>query len=246
MSRFIRALLFDLGGTLMYARNPWPPIEARADRTFAKSLRDQGLDIKPSEFVREFRTRLKEYYIQRDEDLFETSYLFVARELLRDKGYHNVTEAILRPALDRLFAVTQANWMLESDARSTLKVLQSSGYRLGLVSNAGDNQDVFQLVERFKIEPYFDFILTSAACSYRKPHPRIFELALVHWHIPASETAMVGDTLEADVLGAQKAGLYSIWITRRANLKSEDVLRIQPDLSLPTLAGIPAALKALR
>ncbi len=198
----------------MYARNPWPPIEARADRTFAKSLRDQGLDIKPSEFVREFRTRLKEYYIQRDEDLFETSYLFVARELLRDKGYHNVTEAILRSALDRLFAVTQANWMLESDARSTLKIL--------------------------------DFILTSAACSYRKPHPRIFELALVHWHIPASETAMVGDTLEADVLGAQKAGLYSIWITRRANLKSEDVLRIQPDLSLPTLAGIPAALKALR
>jgi len=148
--------------------------------------------------------------------------------------------------LDRLFAVTQANWALESDARSTLKILQSSGYRLGLVSNAGDNQDVFQLVERFKIEPYFDFILTSAACSYRKPHPRIFELALVHWHIPASETAMVGDTLEADVLGAQKAGLYSIWITRRANLKSEDVLRIQPDLSLPTLAGIPPALKALR
>jgi HAD superfamily hydrolase (TIGR01662 family) len=243
MSHFIRAILFDLGGTLMYARDPWPPIEARADLTFAESLREQGLDIDPPVFVREFRTRLKEYYIERDENLFETSYLFVARELLQEKGYGNLTEGVLRSALDRLFATTQANWILEPDARSTLRILESSGYRLGIVSNAGDNQDVYQLVERFRIDRFFDFILTSAVCSYRKPHPRIFELALAHWHIPAAETAMVGDTLEADIIGAQRAGIYSIWITRRANLKSEDVLRIQPDLSLPTLADLPPALR---
>jgi HAD superfamily hydrolase (TIGR01662 family) len=246
MPRFIRAILFDLGGTLMYARDPWPPIEARADLTFAESLRDQGLNIDPSGFVSEFRARLKEYYIERDENLFETSYLLVARELLQEKGYGDLTEPVLRSALDRLFEVTQANWVLEPDARSTLKILESSGYRLGIVSNAGDNQDVFQLAERFHIEPFFDFILTSAACSYRKPHPRIFELALAHWHIPAAEAAMVGDTLEADILGAQKVGLYSIWITRRVNLKSDDVLRIQPDLSLPTLADIPSALRDIR
>ena len=227
----------------MYARNPWPPIEARADLTFAQSLREQGVDIDPPVFVREFRSRLKEYYIEREENLFETTYLFVARELLQEKGYGSLTEAVLRYALDRLFAVTQANWVLEPDARSTLRTLEAGGYRLGLVSNAGDNQDVYQLVERFRIDRFFDFILTSAACSYRKPHPRIFELALAHWRIPAAETAMVGDMLEADILGAQKVGLFSIWITRRANLKSEDVLRIQPDLSLPTLADIPSALK---
>lgn len=230
----------------MYARDPWPPIEARADLTFAKSLCDQGVDIDPAEFVTEFRAYLKKYYIQREENLFETSYLFVARELLREKGFRFITEEVLRSALDRLFEITQDNWVLESDALSTLEILRSSGYRLGLVSNAGDNKDVFQLADRFHIEPYFDFILTSAACSYRKPHPRIFELALAHWHIPASETAMVGDMLEADIIGAQKVGLYSIWITRRANLKSEEVLRIQPDLSLPTLADIPSALEALR
>jgi HAD superfamily hydrolase (TIGR01662 family) len=246
MPRFIRAILFDLGGTLMYARDPWPPIEARADLTFAESLRNQGMNIDPPVFVSEFRARLKEYYIERDENLFETSYLFVARELLQEKGYGKLTETALRSALDRLFAVTQENWVLETDARSTLKILESGGYRLGIVSNAGDSQDVFQLCERFRIEPFFDFILTSAACSYRKPHPRIFELALAHWHIPAAETAMVGDTLEADILGAQKAGLFSIWITRRANLKSEEVLRIQPDLSLPTLADIPPALRGIR
>jgi HAD superfamily hydrolase (TIGR01662 family) len=246
MPRFIRAILFDLGGTLMYARDPWPPIEAHADLTFAQSLLNQGVNIDPPAFVKEFRARLNEYYIERDENLFETSYLFVARELLQEKGYGNLSEAVLRSALDRLFAITQANWTLEPDAWSTLQILESSGYRLGIISNAGDNKDVFQLVESFRIEPFFDFILTSAACSYRKPHPRIFELALAHWQIPAAEAAMVGDTLEADILGAQKAGLYSIWITRRANLKSDDVLRIQPDISLPTLADIPSALTRIR
>jgi len=245
MPRFIRAILFDLGGTLMYARDPWPSIEAHADLTFAESLRAQGVDIDPPIFVREFRTRLKEYYIERDESLFETSYLFVARELLQEKGYGNLTEGVLRSALDRLFAITQKNWVLEADARAMLKTLEADGYRLGIVSNAGDNQDVYQLVERFGIDRYFDFILTSAACSYRKPHPRIFELALAHWRIPAAETAMVGDTLEADILGAQRAGLFSIWITRRASLRSEDVLRIQPDLSLAALAELPPALKDL-
>ena len=246
MTRFIRAILFDLGGTLMYARDPWLPIEARADLTFAASLRAQGLDIDPPEFVKEFRARLKQYYIEREENLFETSYLLVARELLQEQGYLDLTEAVVRSALDRLFEVTQSNWVLEEDAHSTLQILQASGYRLGIVSNAGDNKDVFQLTERFRIESYFDFILTSAVCSYRKPHPRIFELALSHWNIAASETAMVGDMLEADILGAQKVGLYTIWITRRANLKSEEVLRIQPDLSLPALADIPSALRDIR
>lgn len=245
MSRFIRAILFDLGGTLMYSRGPWPPIEARADLMFAENLRSSGLDIDPSEFALLFRKRLKEYYVRREEDLFETTYRSVALELLQEEGYANITEPVLQSALDALYSVTQANWELESDAIPMLKNLESSGYRLGLVSNAGDNKDVFQLAERFRIEPYFDFILTSAACSYRKPHPRIFELALAHWNIPASESAMVGDTLDADILGAQRAGLFTIWITRRATPKAEDLLRIKPDLSLPSLQDIPAAVNGL-
>ena len=247
MPRFIRAILFDLGSTLMYARDPWPPIEARADLALADYLCVQGIKIDPKSFVVDFRTRLKEYYIRREKSLFETTYLSVVRELLQEKGYANVSESVLRSALDRLFAVTQSNWVLESDALPTLRVLEKDGYRLGLVSNAGDDKDVFQLAERFRIEQYFDFILTSAACSYRKPHPRIFKLALAQWHrIPVSEIVMVGDTLEADILGAQKVGLYTIWITRRATPQAEEMQRIQPDISLPALKDIPPTLSRLR
>jgi putative hydrolase of the HAD superfamily len=246
MSHFIRAILFDLGGTLMFARDPWLPIQVRADLVFAETLQAQGVEIEPAEFARSFRKRLNEYYIRREQNLFETTYSSVAFELLRENGYSKSTEAVVRSALDALFAVTQSNWVLEPDAISMLKTMQNSGYRMGLVSNAGDNKDVLQLAEKFRIESFFDFILTSATCSYRKPHPRIFQVAVAHWNIPASEIAMVGDTLEADILGANNAGLFSIWITRRADPQADHLERIQPDLSLPALADIPPALNIPR
>jgi len=246
MSRFIRAILFDLGGTLMYARGAWEPVLERADEALTENLRAQGLEIELKNFAPRFRQRMHEYYARRDRDYFETTYMSVLREMLAEEGHANITEAGLRSALDALFAVTQSNWALEEDAIPTLKELASDGYRMGIISNAGDNKDVFQLVERFGLEPYFDFILTSAACSYRKPHPRIFELALIHWNMPASEAAMVGDALEADVFGAQNVGMLGIWISRRATIRVDELRRVKPDARLLSLNELPAILKKFR
>jgi len=247
MSHFIRAILFDLGGTLMYARGPWQPIHEHADRVLTENLHAQGIKIGINTFAGQFRERLHKYYSERDKELYETTYMSVLKEMLIDNGHENITEAGIRSALDAMFAVTQSNWALEEDAIPMLKKLESSGYRMGIVSNAGDNKDVFQLVERFQLEPFFDFVLTSAACSYRKPHPRIYEVALAHWNIPAHEAVMVGDTLEADINGAQKVGLLGVWITRRANPDTDELQRIKPDFSLrdlnelyPTLEQISA------
>jgi HAD superfamily hydrolase (TIGR01662 family) len=241
----IRAVLFDLGGTLMYARDPWPPIFEAADLALAESLCAQGLQIDCGKFPRELRARLNQYYLQREQDHYETTYLFILRELLEEKGVQGTDDEILRPALDCMYAVTQSNWLIEDDALLTLRLLESAGYRLGLVSNAGDNKDVFQLVERFGLEPYFDFILTSAACSYRKPHPRIFELALAHWGISPREAVMVGDNLLADIQGAHDAGLYAIYVRRRAGARGEEIELFQPDGEVSALAQIPYLLSEL-
>lgn len=242
---FIRAVLFDLGGTLMYPRSEWLPIYEAADLALTETLYTLGVAVDRARFPHEVRTRLNQYYLQREEDHFETTYLFILRELLEEKGCAAVSDETLRAALDRMYAVTQSNWVIEDDALLTLRLLESAGYRLGLVSNAGDNKDVFQLVERFGLEPYFDFILTSAACSYRKPHPRIFELALAHWGIPAREAVMVGDTLRADVQGAHNAGMYAIYVKRRARPAREELELIQPDGEVSALAQIPYLLSQL-
>jgi len=247
MSRnFLRAVLFDLGGTLMYERASWDSVTAKADEALTNYLREQGMELNLSTFPREFRKRLDKYFKKREKDLLETSYSFVLRDVLTDKGYREVSDGVIRSALDRLFAITQTNWVLEDDTLSTLQKLETDGYRMGLISNAGDDQDVQQLASRFGIARYFDFILTSAACSYRKPHRRIFELALSNWYFLPSEAVMVGDNLDADVRGAKTVGLYAIWINRRAGKRTDDPLSIEPDATVSTLHELPALLDRLQ
>jgi len=243
---FIRAILFDFGGTLMYGRRNWTPVVAKADDELTNYLRSQGMNISINTFSTEFRRRLDEYFKQREKDLLETTYTFVLRELLRDKGYDDVPSDILRGALDALFMITQENWTLEEDAIPTLELLKENGYNLGIVSNAGDDTDVQKLAQCFGITKYFDFILTSAACSYRKPHPRIFELALSNWYCLPEEAVMVGDNLDADIRGATEAGLYCIWISRHADSNMEKQAQVKPDASISTLSELPATLDQLQ
>lgn len=243
---FLRAVIFDLGGTLMYERDSWYSVTARGDEALTRYLIEQGIEINLSTFPVEFRRRLGDYFSQREKDLLETTYTYVLIDLLKDKGYNGLPDEVIRKALDNLFSVTQTNWILEDDAIPTLRKLEQNGYRMGLISNAGDDKDVQQLVSRFEIASFFDFILTSASCSYRKPHPRIFELAIANWYFLPSETVMVGDNLDADIRGAKGAGLYGIWISRRAGSSSEDQPRVQPDATVSSLAELPALLDRLQ
>lgn len=243
---FLRAVLFDLGGTLMYERAGWNAITAQADEALTNYLRSEGLELNLSTFPREFRNRLNKYFRQREKDQLETTYSFVLRDILQDKGYGDVSDSLIRNGLDRLFGVTQTNWVLEGDTLPTLQKLEQDGYRMGLISNAGDDQDVQQLAQRFGIGRYFDFILTSAACSYRKPHRRIFELALSNWYFLPSEAVMVGDNLDADIRGAQSVGLFAIWLSRRAGDQTEEHGSIRPDATLASLSELPAFLDRLQ
>ena len=76
---FLRAVIFDLGGTLMYERAGWEAINAHADEALTNYLRSEGLELNLSTFPREFRTRLSKYFKQREKDLLETTYSFVLR-----------------------------------------------------------------------------------------------------------------------------------------------------------------------
>ena len=244
---FIRAILFDFGGTLMYGRKNWTPIVAKADDALTNYLRSQGMEVNINTFSTEFRKRLDDYFKQREKDLLETTYTFVLRELLKDKGYNNVPSDVLRGALDALFSITQENWTLEEDALSTLEAVRERGYSLGIISNAGDDTDVQQLAQGFGIKKYFDFILTSAKCSYRKPHPLIFEMALSNWYYLPEEAVMVGDNLDADIRGAREVGMYSIWIHRRVNSEEmESKTQVQPDANITSLTELPAILDQLQ
>ena len=240
MKRF-EAVLFDLGSTLIYFDSDWPAVMPQADLALLRSLEDSGLALAETKFLTNYELRLQEYYAQRETEFLEYTTTFILQTLLAELGHPNVADAVLRKAVEAMYAVTQAHWQTEADAASTLELLQQRGYRLGIISNAGDDQDVQTLVDKARLRPYFDVIVTSAAQGIRKPNPRIFHTALqALGGIPPGSALMVGDTLGADILGARNAGMSNAWITRRADTPANRAHQdtIQPDLTIAALGEL--------
>lgn len=241
-----KGILFDLGNTLLHFDGDVAEMVARADQALALSLISSGLLLEKDHFAKEFRHRLSTYHLEREIDFIEHTTRRILEQVLADFGFPDVPDAILDEGLKHLYHVSQNHWIPEEDARPTLETLRQSGLRLGVISNAGDDADVQRLVDNARIRPYFDFIITSAAVGCRKPDASIFELALGKWGISPTETAMVGDTLHADILGANRVGIFSVWITRRANRPDNNANRagITPDATIHTLAELPALLES--
>ena len=210
-------VLFDLGSTLIYFEGNWPEVMASALQKSTQFLRSLGYNLDEKAFPEAYYALIQEYYQKRNDKFVEYTSEHVLEEALRVHSYPEPPAGHLRQALKVLYGVTQAHWHLEPDAVPMLEALRESGCRLGIVSNAADDDDVQTLVDNAQLRPYFDFILTSAKVGVRKPSPRIFEAALAFWKARPEQVVMVGDTVTADIAGANRLGIASVWITRRAD-----------------------------
>jgi len=233
-------ILFDLGNTLLYFDGIWEQVIAEMDAALLHSLQAYGLKLDEQAFMRQMEARFEEFDAQKSGEFLEFSTAFILRNLFDEIGLTEIPEAILRKAIRDMYTVSQLHWQPEADALPALQSLREQGYRMGLISNAGDDQDVQTLIDKAGIRCYFDVILTSAAQGIRKPNPRIFYQALQHWGTHPERAAMVGDTLGADILGARNAGMYSVWITRRASPNQLHQETIIPDGKVDALSELPS------
>ena len=238
----IKAVFFDLGSTLIYSKDPWPPIYEQADRALLDALGHNNVLLDQAAFTSEFGGFIRSYYEHRPDDHREKTTMAALGELLKRKGFQNVADNILRAGLDAMYAVTQRNWYLDEDTIPTLETLHNRGYSLGLISNTSDDKNVQQLIDRDDLRRFFVTIVTSAALGIRKPDTRIFKAALDQVKIKPGEAVMVGDMVDADVLGANLAGMYSIWITRHVHHTQDGELTIQPQAVVTALGQIPGLL----
>ena len=243
--RFV-AILFDLGDTLIYYDGNWPEVFAQARQAMLRSLNGDGVKT-GKEFLDDFYARMEGYYRERDTEFIEYTTHYVLRLTLNDWGYQSLPDEVSRRALVSFHQVTQASWHPEEDAIPTLQTLHQMGYRMAMISNAADDDNTQVLVDKLGARPFMEFILSSAAQGIRKPNPLIFRSALEQMGVAPQRAVMVGDTLGADILGAHNAGLYAIWITRRAdrpaNRAHADTIR--PDARVARLSELPELMRRL-
>lgn len=123
-----------------------------------------------------------------------------------------------------------------SGAIDTLEHFRNQSLKLALVSN-GSSEVQRKKIERFKLASFFDCITIEGEFGYGKPDERVFQHTLEQLGITSKEAWMIGDDLERDVAGAQRLGIYGIWVDWRSEGLPESTT-VQPDRIVRTLSEL--------
>jgi YjjG family noncanonical pyrimidine nucleotidase len=211
-------IFFDLDHTL------WD-LERNAAETITELLQQYRLEHKINnsgkEFIREYNQindalweQLRLGQIDRATlryERFRKVFLLFGikdEELARDFGSTFVKESPRKPHLI-------------AGAREILDYL-SGKYTLHIITNGfAEAQDV--KIEVAQIGHYFTHIINSEQAGHNKPDARIFEYSLNLAGASKTESIMIGDHLEADILGAKHAGLDQIYYNPGGRIHSYEL-----------------------
>ena len=239
-SPWIQGTIFDLGSTLIYFDGDWPEVILDSYRFLADHLLAQGLNIDPQAFQKQMASTVEEQFSQRLQDHVERPMEKILLEVLTEQGEGIPSEPILEQSLKKMYAISEHHWQPADGLHEMLDLLRDQGLPLGLISNASDAKNVHRLIDKAGIRKYFDPIVISASVGMRKPAPEIFQVLLDSWKLPADQLVMIGDSLQADILGAQNLGIHQIWITEFLNgTDRPEELGIHPEYETNNIQAIP-------
>jgi HAD superfamily hydrolase (TIGR01509 family) len=212
MAPRISGILLDLGETLLsFGKVDLPSLFDEGSRLVYEHLRKLGHRLPP--FYRYHRYKLLairwRYAIGR-----AVGREFDCLQLLRSM------HSGLGIELSREQAVELAGmWyeplgrvaVVEEGTADLLKSFRDQGLTLGVVSNTFVPAEVLDRhLQRAGLLDLLPVRVYSCRETWRKPDVRIFQAALERTHLAAAETLFVGDSVLADIRGANRAGLISV------------------------------------
>ncbi len=249
----VKGVIFDLGHTLMHLQATWPEVLERSVLDLAAFVDEQRLGPPGEPFARALVKRRQEGFQKAQETGREVTAEAAMRWTFAHFGLPQPDQTLLRAAIDAFFAFEESRWQADPQALPLLRTLAGQGLQLGLFSNATDDRFIQRLVDRFGFRPWLEPVLSSAGTGIRKPEPAVFAPFLKGWGLEPGAVAVVGDTLEADILGANRAGMHSVWLRSRADARPEgradprdaDLEDLRPDVTIERLAELPDRLAGL-
>lgn len=203
----VEAITFDVGGTLIEC---WPSV----GHVYAEVAARHGYPQLPPELLnrrfgeawkslRDFRHTLKDW------------------ATLVDATFGQLVQpspsATFFPELYTRFSDPDV-WRVFEEVLPELETLRSRGVALGIVSNWDER--LRPLLNRLKLDSYFDAIVVSCEAGSHKPSQAIFETACAALGSRPANTLHVGDSFEMDVAGARGAGLQARWLRREQSRAS--------------------------
>ena len=201
----IKAVLFDLWGTLV-ENGTYSPLK--------QSYEILRAETDYSSFVVQF------------EKIFMTKKFDSQAE-----GFTEICKAFsVEPTpeiIDELIGVWNKNKLLARaflDTVPVLTFLKSQNIKIGLLSNTPMNSGDFVL-EKLQLTKYFDAIHLSCNTGLVKQDPESFINILKDLDCDPKDALMVGDSMETDIHGAERAGVKGILLDRRGRREHHTKIR---------------------
>lgn len=206
----IKAVAFDVFGTLVNISRPTRPF-----RKLVRLLHEAGRQRQRDDGIRAMSNAI---------DLRQAASLFGGRISEEDL---NALEAELR---EEIHSIT-----LFDDAAPTLLALRARGIKVALCSNLAAPYGP-PVLDLLPIQP--DFCAWSYEAGAVKPQPEIYRYLCEGIACQPDEVLMIGDTIEADMVGPRKFGIHGYHLDRHAASSSAAE-------SVRTLSDVVTLLSAL-
>ena len=208
MATTLRAVAFDLGGTLedLYYDDA---IRREATRDLQRFLSERGLDpcLPLPELQATVLSGMKAYQDWREKPQVELPPERVWTEFVFPN--HGLPKNRLMAAAEDITFFCETHFhvrTLRPKAPAALAALREQGFRLAVISNIISRRMVQVKLEEYGIAHYFDPVVTSSNFGWRKPNERIFLETARLMNLSPAECAYVGDTISRDVSGARRSG----------------------------------------
>jgi putative hydrolase of the HAD superfamily len=207
----IRAVLFDLGGTLIDS--------AELFETFHRILSLKGIKRsigKVEKAMRDAEQELKQEFgeaVPKDTDYYVRWNLNILHRLNVYNRDNELAEEIDKHWFGYMEIKPHAG------LHEVLGKLSASGVKLGIVTN-GYESDLEKILPKLSLQVSFDVLVAADTIGKKKPDPEIFLYAVRMLGVKPNEVVFVGDEYEIDYIGAKEAGLIPILFQQKGKRKS--------------------------
>jgi len=130
--------------------------------------------------------------------------------------FKNGDESLARKMGIAFLEILPTKSKLFPDTIEVLNYLTEKKYKLHLITNGFEKTQHHKL-KTSGIDNFFSEVITSEGSHSLKPHPEIFEYALLKTGAMKIESIMIGDTPDVDILGAQEAGIDQVYVNHTGN-----------------------------